>query len=102
MVATPSLIYSLPQAGPRVPRGHAGAAGNQRRLNTSQRTTSLTTTDGQMAGKHFICGDRMTLADILLYCFVEFGARVGQPINPANANIVAHHARMKARPSSAA
>ena len=44
MVATPSLIYSLPQAGPRVPRGHAGAAGNQRRLNTSQRTTSLTTT----------------------------------------------------------
>jgi hypothetical protein len=47
MVATPSLIYSLPQAGPRVPRGHAGAAGNQTRLNTSQRTTSLTTTVSQ-------------------------------------------------------
>jgi glutathione S-transferase len=58
--------------------------------------------DGQMAGKHFICGDRMTLADILLFCFLDFGAQVGQPINPDLKNIVAHHAMMKARPSATA
>ena len=62
----------------------------------------LTWLDGLITGQDFICGSRLTLADILLFCFVDFGAQVGQPINPANANIVAHHARMKARPSSAA
>jgi glutathione S-transferase len=62
----------------------------------------LTWLDGLMAGRDFVCGSRLTLADILLFCFVDFGSAVGQPINPANANIVAHHARMKARPSSAA
>jgi len=58
--------------------------------------------NGLIVGREFICGSRLTLADILLFCFLDFGAKVGQPINPANANIVAHHARMKARPSSAA
>lgn len=62
----------------------------------------LTWLDGLIAGREFICGSRLTLADILLFCFLDFGAKVGQPINAANANIVAHHARMKARPSSAA
>lgn len=62
----------------------------------------LTWLDGLIAGQEFVCGARLTMADILLFCFVDFGANVGQPINPANANIVAHHARMKARPSSAA
>jgi glutathione S-transferase len=58
--------------------------------------------DGQMAGKTFVCGDRLTLADILLFCILDFGAMVGQPINPEFKNIVAHHAMMKARPSAAA
>ena len=62
----------------------------------------LTWLDGLIEGREFICGNRLTLADILLFCFLDFGAKVGQPINEANANIVAHHARMKARPSSAA
>ncbi len=62
----------------------------------------LTWLDGLIAGQEFVCGARLTMADILLFCFVDFGANVSQPINPANANIVAHHARMKARPSSAA
>ena len=62
----------------------------------------LTWLNGLIAGQEFICGSRLTLADILLFCFLDFGAKVGQPINEANANIVAHHARMKARPSSAA
>ena len=58
--------------------------------------------DGLIAGKTFVCGDRLTLADIVLYCFLEFGAERAQPINPALTAIVAHHARMKARPSAAA
>ena len=62
----------------------------------------LTWLNGLIEGREFICGSRLTLADILLFCFLDFGAKVGQPINPANANIVAHHARMKARPSASA
>ncbi len=62
----------------------------------------LTWLNGLIEGREFICGSRLTLADILLFCFLDFGAKVGQPINEANKNIVAHHARMKARPSSAA
>lgn len=58
--------------------------------------------DGQLAGKQFICQERLTLADILLFCFLDFGGTVGQPIDSAHTNIVAHHARMKARPSAAA
>jgi glutathione S-transferase len=58
--------------------------------------------DSQMAGRSFVCGDRLSLADILLFCFLDFGAQVGQPINPAFGAIAAHHAMMKARPSAQA
>lgn len=62
----------------------------------------LTWLDGQIAGRQFICGDRLSLADILLFGFLDFFAKAGQPINQDNKNIVAWHARMKARPSAAA
>ncbi len=62
----------------------------------------LTKLDGMIAGRQFIAGDRMTLADVLLFVFLEFGAQVGQAINPDNTNIVALVERMKARPSAAA
>jgi len=58
--------------------------------------------DRMMDGKTYICGDRLTLADILLFCFVDFFNGMGQPINQDLHNIVAWHARMKARPSAAA
>jgi glutathione S-transferase len=59
--------------------------------------------DGQMAdGRQFICGDRFTLADILLFCFQEFGNRIGQPLNPEFKNLSAWFARVKARGSAAA
>ncbi len=63
---------------------------------------NLTWLDGQMAGKTWICGNRFTLADVLLYCFLAFGAAVGQPLNPENTNLLAWFDRVKARPSSAA
>lgn len=58
--------------------------------------------DGQMAGKDFVCGKRFTLADILLYVFIDFGASVGQPLDPENKNLAAWLARVKARPSASA
>jgi glutathione S-transferase len=57
--------------------------------------------DGLVAGREWIVGDRFTLADILLYCFVDFGGQVGQSLDPANTNIAAWFERVKARPSSA-
>jgi len=62
----------------------------------------LTWLDGLIAGREWIVGDRFTLADILLFGFLEFGAQVGQPLDPANANLTAWQARVAARPSAAA
>jgi glutathione S-transferase len=50
-------------------------------------------------GREYLCGKRFTLADIHLYCFLDFGAMVGQPLDPANANIAAWFARVGQRPS---
>ena len=58
--------------------------------------------DGQMAGKDFVCGKRFTLADVLLYCFLDFGGQVGQPLNPEFKNVGAWFARVKERPSTKA
>ncbi|MFZ2157485.1 MAG: glutathione S-transferase family protein [Bradyrhizobium sp.] len=56
----------------------------------------------QMAGKEYLCGKRFTMADVLLFGWLEFGNQVGQPLDPANTNIVAWMARVGARPSAKA
>ncbi len=56
----------------------------------------------QMAGKQYLCGERFTMADILLYCWLNFGGQVGQPLDPVNTNIVAWFARVGDRPSAKA
>ena len=66
---------------------------------TQEKVTWL---DGQLDGKQFICGDRFSLADIVLFVFLEFGTQVGQPLNESNKNIMAWYERVKARPSAAA
>ncbi|WP_293217386.1 glutathione S-transferase [Parvibaculum sp.] len=58
--------------------------------------------DKMLSGKDYLAGKRMTLADILLFGFLDFGAQVGQPLNPELKNIGAWFERMKARPSAAA
>lgn len=50
----------------------------------------------------WLAGDRFSLADILLYSFVEFGAMVGQPPDPALSNLTAWRDRVAARPGAAA
>ena len=58
--------------------------------------------DGLMGGKTFIAGAKLTMADILLFAFVDFMGKVGQPLDPALKNVGAWYERMKARPSAAA
>lgn len=59
--------------------------------------------DGQMAGKTYICGERYSLADILLYCFMTFGAPAGRNNLPAGADrLQAWYQRVAARPAAAA
>lgn len=62
----------------------------------------ITWLDGTMEGKEYVCGDRFSLADILLFCFLEFGTQVGQPLNTENSNIVAWYDRVGARDSASA
>lgn len=53
-----------------------------------------------MEGRDFVAGDRLSLADIVLYAFLDFGAVVGQPIASKNANLETWFERMSARPSA--
>jgi glutathione S-transferase len=58
--------------------------------------------DGLMDGKTWIAGNRFTLADIHLYCFLDFAAGVGQPLDPKMTRVKAWFDRVAARPSAAA
>ena len=58
--------------------------------------------DGLMGSKPFIAGDKLTMADILLFAFVDFMGQVGQPLSADLKNLTAWFGRMKARPSAAA
>jgi glutathione S-transferase len=58
--------------------------------------------DAQIAGRDWIVPKRFTLADVLLYGFVDFGATVGQQLDPALKNLNAWRDRVAARPSAAA
>jgi glutathione S-transferase len=58
--------------------------------------------DKLMQGRTWVCGDRFSLADMILLAFVEFGTSVGQPM-PADATWLPEwHKRAAARPSAAA
>lgn len=56
--------------------------------------------EGLMAGRDFVAGSRLSLADIVLYAFLDFAAGVGQPLDPKNKNLAAWLARMSSRPSA--
>jgi glutathione S-transferase len=57
--------------------------------------------DSQIAGP-WLAGERFTLADILLFSFIDFGNVVGQPLDPGLAKLNDWFGRVKARDSVAA
>jgi glutathione S-transferase len=57
--------------------------------------------EGEFKGP-WIVGERFTLADVLLFSFVDFGGQVGQPLDPALGKLTDWFGRVKARPSAAA
>lgn len=58
--------------------------------------------DGLIAGRDFVAGDELTLADIVLFCCIDFCKDVGQPLEPELKNLKAWHARVGARDSAKA
>lgn len=56
--------------------------------------------DPLIADRAFVAGDAITLADIMLFAFVDFGASVGQSPDVSCTNILSWYDRMKARPSA--
>ena len=58
--------------------------------------------DGLLGDKPFIAGSKLTMADILLFAFLDFMKDVKQPLDPGCKNLTAWFERMKARPSAAA
>jgi glutathione S-transferase len=58
--------------------------------------------DEQITGKQFICGDRLTIGDLVLYCCTDFAKGVGQPLDADLKNFSEWFARVEARPSASA
>lgn len=58
--------------------------------------------DGLIAGQSFIVGERLTLADIFLYAFLDFGASIGQALDAGLSNLNPWLVRMAERPSAEA
>jgi glutathione S-transferase len=69
--------------------------------NKAYARDGLAKADARLAGQEYLAGKRFTLADILLYCWIEFGGQVGQPIPDGLNNLKAWQARVAARPSAA-
>lgn len=55
--------------------------------------------DAQLATRTFVAGEKFSLADVLLFCFLAFGAAVGQPLNPELKNVSRWFAAVGARAS---
>ena len=58
--------------------------------------------DNLIAGRDFIAGDKFTMADIILYCCMDFAKDVGQPLDADLKNLSAWFARIEGRPSATA
>jgi len=56
--------------------------------------------DKLLEGKDYVAGDRFTVADIILYCALDFGGSVNQPLDPSLKNVNAWFKRVGSRPSA--
>lgn len=58
--------------------------------------------DNLIDGRDYIAGDKLTFADIVLYCCMDFAKDVGQALDNDTPALSAWFKRMDARPSAAA
>ena len=58
--------------------------------------------DQMIDGRAFIGGDEISLADVLLYCFLNFGKAIGQPYDTSLTNIHKWFESINARESASA
>jgi glutathione S-transferase len=58
--------------------------------------------DGLLGDQPFIVDARFTIADIILYCALDFGAGVGQQVPAENKKVKAWYERVASRPSAKA
>lgn len=56
--------------------------------------------EAQIGERPYLAGERFTLADIVLFSFVEFGALVGQALDPSHRRLHAWHERVAGRASA--
>ncbi|MDT3671024.1 MAG: glutathione S-transferase family protein [Aromatoleum sp.] len=56
--------------------------------------------DAQLGERPYVAGDALSVADLLLYCFVEFGELVGQGLDPSQRRLAAWRDRVGSRPSA--
>lgn len=56
--------------------------------------------DEQLGERPFLCGDALTVADLQLFCFVEFGDKVGQSPGPRLQGLARWRERIAARPAA--
>jgi glutathione S-transferase len=57
--------------------------------------------DRQLQDRAHLCGERYSLADILLYCFLQYRTEIGQPLRPEWTALASWFARVAARPAAA-
>ncbi|MGC6511518.1 MAG: glutathione S-transferase family protein [Parvibaculales bacterium] len=62
----------------------------------------LANLDGLMAGKPFLCGDRMSYGDIMLFCYLDFYRKVGQRVDPGLVHLTEFFNTMLERDSAKA
>ena len=53
--------------------------------------------DGEMVGKTWICGERYSFADLVLFVFLEFLGKVGQRVELALGSLAGWEGRMRGR-----
>ena len=58
--------------------------------------------DSFLKGKSFLCGNRLTIGDLVLYCCVDFRASTGLTVDPTLTHLHAWLERINSRPSASA
>ncbi|HYB97731.1 MAG TPA: glutathione S-transferase family protein [Candidatus Limnocylindrales bacterium] len=58
--------------------------------------------DEILGSRPYVAGDRYTIADITLFCTIDFGGLVGEGYDPSLTNLARWHEAMKSRPSAGA